>query len=378
MYKYRELKTIHLEMTERCNAACLQCSRNINGGEQNPHIKNRELALSDIQKFIPKKLCKQLSHIYMCGNYGDPIVAKDTLDAFKYFREQNSNLLLSMNTNASARSAKWWSDLAKIYGDNGYVIFSIDGLKDTNHVYRKNTVWEKIIENAEAFINAGGKAYWEYIVFEHNEHQVEEARKLSKSLGFQKFVVKKSARFATLNGDIKEKLTVEDKKGNLISISPPKNKLYRNEGLKNSNSSNHIAIEAPRTYDEIKDKVNPEIFFDTPRQKEFDTAEINCKVQKEKSIYISAEGVLQPCCWVANQMYPWHHRFKSTQVWKLINKVGKDKIDLHNYSLEQILDSGYFDSIVNSWDKSSCKEGKLQICSKTCGKNLETFSKQYF
>lgn len=379
MYKYHELKTIHIEMTERCNASCPQCGRNINGGDLNPYIKNRELTLADIQRFIPIDLCKQLSHIYMCGNYGDPVVAQDTLEAFRYFREQNPDMLLSMNTNASARSTEWWIDLAKVYGNNGYVIFSIDGLEDTNHIYRRNTIWSKIIENAKSFIDAGGKARWEYIVFAHNEHQVETARELSKSLGFEEFVVKKSARFISMNGDIKENTTIKDRKGNVINIGPPKNTNYRNDGLKKINTLNvqNIEVTLPTSYDEIKNRLNPELFFDSELQHEYDNAEIDCKVQKEKNIYISAEGIVQPCCWVASQMYPWYHSQRGTQIWKLINKIGLDKINLHKYNLEQILDSGYFDLVSMSWNKPSCKQGKLNICSKVCGKNLETFSKQY-
>jgi sulfatase maturation enzyme AslB (radical SAM superfamily) len=89
-----------------------------------------------------------------------------------------------MNTNGSARTVDWWRDIAEVLKPNGYVIFSIDGLEDTNHLYRRNTNWEKIISNVNAFIEAGGIAHWEYIVFEHNEHQIDIARDLASSLGF--------------------------------------------------------------------------------------------------------------------------------------------------------------------------------------------------
>ena len=43
------------------------------------------------------------------------------------------------------------------------------------------------MENVDAFIGNGGSAFWEYLVFKHNQHQIEEARLLSKKLGFKKF-----------------------------------------------------------------------------------------------------------------------------------------------------------------------------------------------
>ena len=48
---------------------------------------------------------------------------------------------LSMNTNAGAKSAEWWTELAGVIGRKGAVIFSVDGLKDTNHLYRINSNW---------------------------------------------------------------------------------------------------------------------------------------------------------------------------------------------------------------------------------------------
>ena len=65
--------------------------------------------------------------------------------------------------------------------------FSIDGLADTNKLYRIGINHDRVMANAKAFIEAGGKARWKFIVFRHNEHQVEEARELAKDMGFWQF-----------------------------------------------------------------------------------------------------------------------------------------------------------------------------------------------
>jgi MoaA/NifB/PqqE/SkfB family radical SAM enzyme len=377
MYDYNEIKTVHLEMTERCNASCPQCGRNINGGETNPYLKDRELDLISIQKIFPEKFIKQLTHIYMCGNYGDPIVAKDTLEAFRYFREVNKDIRLSMNTNGSARTEEWWKELASILKPNGHVIFSIDGLEDTNHKYRRNTNWDKIISNVEAFINAGGNAHWEFIVFQHNEHQVEEARELSIKLGFKYFQVKKTARFfSSMSGQIKQGSVIVDRKGNKIELQMPQNPEYLNEGLKQLRTEVIPIVTLPTTYEEIKDKLGPEL-FNSSIIESYDKTEIDCKVKKEKNLYISAEGLVMPCCWMASTVYSWHHMHKRTQIWKYINKVGIDKINAHNYTIEEILDGDFFNMVQASWELPTCSQGKLTVCAKTCGKDLETFSKQY-
>ena len=38
MYKYQDIKQIHLEITQKCQAACPMCDRNMNGKGINPHI----------------------------------------------------------------------------------------------------------------------------------------------------------------------------------------------------------------------------------------------------------------------------------------------------------------------------------------------------
>ena len=176
MYTLQEIKSIHLETTEKCNLSCLMCGRNTHGGLVNQYLNDNEITLDDIKK-LPKSFIKNLDNFFMCGNYGEPILAKDTLAIFKYLRSINKNISLRIMTNGCARSSFWWEELA-------YTIdkarFGIDGLEDTHKIYRKNASWNKIIQNAKTFIDAGGYAIWDFLVFQHNEHQIDEARDLYK------------------------------------------------------------------------------------------------------------------------------------------------------------------------------------------------------
>jgi len=388
LYKYNEIKTVHLEITDNCNAACPMCARNINGGQENPQLPGTELFIEDIKRIFEPNFIAQLDRMYMCGNYGDPIAARDTLEAFAYFREHNPKINLSMMTNGSAKKPEWWQNLAKVLGPKGYVTFSIDGLEDTNHLYRQNTIWSKIMENASAFIAAGGRARWDYIVFAHNEHQVESAEALSKSMGFERFQFKKSARFfSNASGVTKEMHQAANRKGMATTLlQAPTNSKYRNAALEEL--SKIAKSEAPIKFlpskqEDLVDYTSPQIFHtDTekkkPMEKYWDEVPIKCKVAEEKSLYISAEGIVQPCCWTAGQMYVWYWTPKGGQIWNLIDQVGKDNLNATKFPLQKIVDGLFFqDLIPNSWNKNSCADGKLAVCAKTCGTKYDAFSEQF-
>ena len=243
IFRFQNVKIVHLEPTTNCNAACPQCLRTRTEFEPN------ELSLEDVKLLFTPDVLVQLEKIYMCGNYGDPASARQTLEMYEYFRSVNTNLTLGMNTNGGIRFPDWWTRLAKVMNKpNDYVVFSIDGLEDTNHLYRRNVRWSKVMDNAKAFIDAGGSAHWDMLVFEHNKHQVDEAYKLAKDMGFNWFRAKVSRRFNRFPVD---------------GISQP-------------------------------------IDFNDTKVLE---GHIECSAMKENSIFVDASGKVFPCCWQVEGNY---------------------------------------------------------------------------
>ena len=53
----------------------------------------------------------------------------------------NPNIKIEMWTNGGARDTVFWKRMAQL---KVHVIFGIDGLEDTNHLYRKNAKWKSI------------------------------------------------------------------------------------------------------------------------------------------------------------------------------------------------------------------------------------------
>lgn len=314
MYQLSDIKTIHLEITNKCQASCPMCARNLQGGIDNPFMNLNEITIEQFKSWFDPSFVKQLDKLYMCGNLGDPIVAKDTLSIFAYCREHNDTMHLSMNTNGSAKSSKFWEQLAEI---GVLVRFGIDGLEDTHKLYRKGTDFNMIIKNATTFIRNGGDAIWDMLIFEHNEHQVEECKKASLDLGFIQFVPKNTARFK------ENKLDVIDKTGR---------KEYT-------------------LYPSIKSK---EL---TQKVIEIKNSPIECKV-KNGSLYITSNGIVTPCCWLGIDEIPHHNPSRIDY----LDKIGEFR-SLHNQSLADIFNSGIFDKISNTWDNEPLLECKKQCSS---------------
>jgi len=246
----RSITEIHAELSSFCHLKCPQCPRTI-GESPNPYLQEAHLSLSKLREILPFEDIRDLKLFFACGNYGDPLMNPECLEIYRYLRTCSRNLELQLHTNGSLRNKTFFYHLAQTLQDKGSVIFSIDGLEDTNHIYRRGSVWNKIINNANSFIKAGGYAIWNYIVFEHNEHQIDEARQLAREIGFKAFNVKYSKR-----------------------------------------------------------RVHPTTSWLKPVRKPLEVSRgpiVICQALAKQSLYIDAHGDLYPCCYVGEAHY--HPRY---------------------------------------------------------------------
>jgi MoaA/NifB/PqqE/SkfB family radical SAM enzyme len=317
MYKLENINSIHLELTNKCQAKCPMCPRRIHGGMLNPLVNLSEITLTQFKEWFPVEFIKKLNRINLCGNLGDPIIAKDCLDIVEYIRLENPTTTLSMHTNGGARTANFWKGLAKA---GVRIVFGIDGLADTHSIYRIGTDYNNVIENAKNFIEAGGYAEWHMLCFEHNEHQIDECRNISVSLGFKGFITKHTSRF------VEDKFHVLDESGKTVNILKP-TKHSRNTTIKIKNMS----------------AVAP--------------THIHCKAAKSTEIYVSADGVVTPCCWMDLSwgIPHWPKRID------YMDRIGIYP-NLNKNTIVEIFDSGYFEKIKNTWSDTP-----LIQCADQCG-----------
>ena len=61
MFKFTDLKQIHLEVSNNCQASCPMCSRNISGGLENPLIKVQNWSFNDFKNIMNQEVFDQIA-----------------------------------------------------------------------------------------------------------------------------------------------------------------------------------------------------------------------------------------------------------------------------------------------------------------------------
>ena len=320
---------------------CPQCAR-VSNGIVNPRMPIDELTVKDYKVIFPSTIIKQVKLITQCGNYGDIVASNTILDCLEWLRENGSTAHINIMTNGSARTADWWKRLASIIGLNGRVTFSIDGLKDTNHLYRVNSNFDRIIANVNTYIKNGGRARWDYLIFDHNQHQVEEAEKLAREIGFESFYVKNTSRFINDKNYLTGKVSEEE------TLKQPTDEKYR------STSSEKFVniIDKHETWENYINETT-----------------IDCKFQKQSALFIDFEARLWPCTWVAAPIhFAKIDNIQTKQIHSLMEHYGTTFNSLRHHTLEDVLTHEWFASnLVSSWETDE----KLMTCGRTCGTDYE-------
>jgi len=336
---------IEFEVTTKCNAKCPQCVRNYHGDYTWPSLPIIDLDIKSTFKNIPSSVWKELGHIRFCGTYGDPCMRKDLIDIIRLTKSV-TDASISISTNGSIRSTKWWEELATVLDPTkDSVTFGIDGLEDTNHLYRIGTSYKKIISNLKAFNQAGGASFWSFLVFEHNQHQVDHAREFSKQIGCRNFTWTSTSRFLNKQHKLVDHTPVF-KDGKIIySLKPTTLSEYVNTGYEELQQFKY----SQAAYEEYLNDV-----------------EVDCFVKRRQKIYVSAEGEVFPCGWLADRLYGYdaeQHQDHKT-ILDLISSIGRDKINLYYTNLLDITQGVWFNTIEETW-----KTNKIQRCAAMCDKN---------
>jgi len=388
-FNWNELTQIHVELTNACNAACPMCARfHTNSPLIRPDLIIEQITIDKFKNYFPPEVIKKLEIVLFCGVHGDPGMAKDLYEICEYIAETNPQCAVRMNTNGGMRKPEFWSKMGALFAkqrqDHWHweVTWSIDGLEDTNHLYRRNVEWDKLMANAQAFIDAGGYASWDYLIFKHNEHQIDDAIALSKKMRFKEFYPKKS--LGVDNGTNLVRMPAINREGQLdYWIDAP-------EDPKNRNLENPVEPVVmrfwpfnPANYNELKEAkrtADPDYWnqvdnvynmLEREDNSILDKAVIKCKAEtmtKGKEIFVDNHGRVIPCCYMGTHLNGVHTDSQSLQLHHEVRKYGWDHFDLNLHSLKDIMEAHHLDRVfTDTWTKPSCKEGKMSYCANICG-----------
>jgi hypothetical protein len=387
-FNFSELNQLHIELTNACNAACPMCTRfHVNSPLVRPDLEIDQITLEKFKNYFPPEVIEKCEVILFCGVHGDPGMARDLFEICEYIGQANPKTTIRMNTNGGMRKPEFWSKLGDLFAKkvedhwSWQVTFSIDGLADTNHLYRRNVDWDKLMANVNAFINAGGRAEWDYLIFKHNEHQIDEAKELSKKLGFYSFVPKKS--LGVDNGTNLVRMSAMSREGKLDywidAPEDPKNRNLENPLGQTENRFWEFNVEDYKRLKEQKLTHNnyPALVdkaYDILRAENnlvLDQATIKCKARTMsggKEIFVDQKGRVIPCCYMGTHFNGVHTDSQSLQLHHEINKYGWDHFDLNKHSLKDIMEGHHLDRVfTDSWTKPSCADGKMAYCANICG-----------
>ena len=242
---------LQVEATTKCNAWCPACGRNQGGFGLSPHLVIEDLDLSIYHNHLESM--PNLEVIDFCGTYGDAIAAHNIVELTRLSKQYAKKIVV--RTNGSLRSTTWWQEYAALFKDIDHEIwFCIDGLKDTHSIYRQGTDFDTIMANAATVIAQGCSAVWQFIPWEHNQHQIKDCIRLSQQLGFERFEFIKNVR--------RDFVPRHWKTGKVFEIKPWQH------------NSEFNMIEQPRTQLDVQD----------------------CRHLTQPSLYLNANGKLSNCC----------------------------------------------------------------------------------
>ena len=249
----QDVELLHVEASSFCNAWCPACPRNKNGFGLVDDLVEQDLSTERFIEVLSS--LPQLKIIQFCGHYGDPIIANNIIELVTLAKKHTKKI--QIHTNGGLRSTKWWESFANLLKDIDHdVWFGIDGMGSTHEIYRQGTSYQKVIDNAQSFIDHGGFATWQFIPYAHNEHETKDCFRLSQKMGFRKFKLIKNFR--------NKKIAQHWKTGESFDLLPPK--------------SYQKLIQMPKINSTVETK--------------------NCMhLSPEPSIYLAANGKISPCCY---------------------------------------------------------------------------------
>lgn len=273
---------LHLELTNRCVLRCPACPRTTWHDLLKKPVPRNDLDFHDLDRFLDCDTGRQIDKFLLCGDYGDAIYYPKLFDFLSWFRGTKKYWI---HTNGSHQPEKFWHQLSEMLTKDDRITFAIDGLADTNAVYRINSNWHTIMRAVDIMARGPATVHWKTIVFSYNYRDLEKIKKMAQEKGCE-FTAEKTHRY-----------------GN-ESLIPPDDFIEKNHVYKHQFASDHTIEIEPRCM---------------------------------QSNTVGCDGIFYPCDWIRNP----RTLYKSL-LWRQKDRW-LSKLDIRNTNLDAAL------SVVQDW-----------------------------
>ena len=310
MWKANRIRRIDLELTSYCNIKCSGCTRETaQSTEFYLNKKENMLSLEMIKEKFRQEDWPALKTINFCGSIDEPTSHPEFFEIVKFFIPWKINI--SISTNGSIRTPKWWGELAQILNSSHHsVLWGVDGTDETSEIYRKGSNFKKVQENWRAFHKFGGRSIWQFIIMEHNKHQVDDLERIAEEEGF------KAVKF----------------------------------------------INSMRSKGDVE-YVKPEVE---------ESEEVECKYLRDGTIFINCKGDVIPCCYMNAEHLeaskPNYHNgtFPQRQAYVDLWREHGEQLatNLRYNEIVDVIEGDFFDSIAESWTQKPLFDRCENYCKK--------------
>lgn len=178
-------KKIRIDASTNCQLDCERCYMRMDKEDAENGCGFGNLKFDDFKKFIDENDFESIE----LSNHGEVFLNPELDKIIEYAATKGIELTMDNGVNLNYLSDKMVETLVK-YGVKRICV-SIDGAsQETYKIYRKNGDFNKVIKNVQKINFYKQKynskypvLYYKFIVFGHNEHEIEQAKKEAEKLG---------------------------------------------------------------------------------------------------------------------------------------------------------------------------------------------------
>lgn len=182
----------NIDLANKCILQCVYCQRqSVFRGE--PRGRDKVKRSQDMPFGDFKKVCKSFRGINFCGQISDPIYHPQFIEYLQH--ASNHNKACSIHTNGSGKKKSFWKQAFAIHKPMHWT-FGIDGLdQKTCNLHRIGQNFHQSFKAMLLGSQSHHKIVWQFIPFQHNEHQIPKAMSIARKHNIR-FLLLKSNRWS--------------------------------------------------------------------------------------------------------------------------------------------------------------------------------------